>query len=714
MKQKRKLWTVLMMMLGLLLFCQMTAPAEAKKKAVKILSLSKAKVTLSKKSYTYNGKAKKPSVTVKVKKKKLKKNRDYTLRYKKNKSAGTAQVVVKAKNKNKYKGKKKVKYKINKAKRKVVLTKTEYTAIMGDGDFSVAVGKPSKGAGTVKYSCVSGSAVTVTKKGKVTVKEVGTATIRAAVAEGANYKAAYADLTVTVYKKPTRQVNSAESIRSFIYPDGTGKYACTYKYLTDFEWNVVDKYCMTGMAPTVDADLEQGAIQCNNLCPQGICIAGDYLLTTAYCMDDTHGSCVFIYDKESGALLRTLILEKKSHVGGITFDGNNVWICHAKGKELQRIAYDKLKAYVQNEAWAPGKYAEYVTDDVELPKGGLHAVANKPSAISYNPNDGYLWVTTFAEKEEEGKCVMAAYEYKDGELKAVSTYLNTKEQDFLGVTTQSGAMTVKTVTGSAVSGAAVSRAAVSEVAAGKETTGGDAATGAAVSGSAAAQSIVVSGAAVTEVHKKLSGLETEYEFTNLEKGDLIVRIGDTRIVSSEDLSAYLDAHKAGDQVEITALRTVKADTEEEESAEAVTGSATEGRENASKDSETIVISGTLQLDNRETKTVFRTIPTYVQGLTFTKSGKVIFSRSYGRNTNKAKFISELMIYDADWDSPVDYKWQELMAVGLPPMVEEVEMNGDEVYMLFESAATTYLEGTDGSGQSECPIDKIISVKLNLD
>ena len=55
-----------------------------------------------------------------------------------------------------------------------------------------------------------------------------------------------------------------------------------------------------------------------------------------------------------------------------------------------------------------------------------------------------------------------------------------------------------------------------------------------------------------------------------------------------------------------------------------------------------------------------------------------------------------------------------MAVSLPPMVEEVEMVGDELYMIFESAATTYLEGTDGKGQSMAPIDKIIAVKMKLD
>ena len=55
-----------------------------------------------------------------------------------------------------------------------------------------------------------------------------------------------------------------------------------------------------------------------------------------------------------------------------------------------------------------------------------------------------------------------------------------------------------------------------------------------------------------------------------------------------------------------------------------------------------------------------------------------------------------------------------LAVALPPMVEEVEMVGEEVYMIFESAAAKYLEGTDGKGQSMNPIDQIVAVKLKLD
>lgn len=53
-----------------------------------------------------------------------------------------------------------------------------------------------------------------------------------------------------------------------------------------------------------------------------------------------------------------------------------------------------------------------------------------------------------------------------------------------------------------------------------------------------------------------------------------------------------------------------------------------------------------------------------------------------------------------------------LAVALPPMVEEVEVVGDEVYMIFESAATTYLEGTDGKGQSTSDY-KMIAVNFGL-
>ena len=102
----------------------------------------------------------------------------------------------------------------------------------------------------------------------------------------------------------------------------------------------------------------------------------------------------------------------------------------------------------------------------------------------------------------------------------------------------------------------------------------------------------------------------------------------------------------------------------------------------------------------------------MQGITFS-GDKTIFSCSYGRNSTKKRFISELQVYDKSGSTDPSMLGDLELVIALPPMVEEVEMVGDEVYMIFESAATTYLEGTDGKGLSASPIDKIVSVKLDL-
>lgn len=99
---------------------------------------------------------------------------------------------------------------------------------------------------------------------------------------------------------------------------------------------------------------------------------------------------------------------------------------------------------------------------------------------------------------------------------------------------------------------------------------------------------------------------------------------------------------------------------------------------------------------------------------FTFSGdRTIFSCSYGRNSTKKRFLSELQVYNRA-DATDDTMLGELeLAVALPPMVEEVEVVGDEVYMIFDPRH--HVSGRNGcKGQSTCPIDKMIAVKLGLD
>ena len=668
-----------------------SAAGVAEAKTQKAKSLSKAKITLSKTSYTYNGKAKKPKVTVKLGKKKLKKNKDYTVTYRKNKKPGTAKVTIKAKKakkgkRAKYKGSKSKKFVIKKASRSLLLDRTAYSAVEGDGDFSI-IAKASKGTGTITYSCRTSDVIKVSKAGKVSIvkkfdkscknlskvtKETikkATAKVTVTLPETACYKGASAVVSVTVSKKPARTVNCVDSIKNYKYP--SLNYACDTKKLTDLDWSVVTKYQVPGLAPTADDDWIKEYVQCNNLCPQGICVAGDYMLTTAYCMDDIHNSCIFIYNNKTGEYLRTLVLkDQKTHVGGITYDSKDqmIWICHSKKDKttglysLQSITYSELKQY------ANGKKSCVLSTTTSLQK-----IPTKPSTISYNQKDGYIWVAQFSdptkstaadedsdeeiENDATNDAKMYAYEYKDGKLSQVRSINNTAIEDYLGVHTTDTKLQVK----------------VSQT------------------GETAEEKVVM----VDQVYKT-TGILAKNE---LKKRDILYKINGVRIETTKQLETTLEKCKQGDSLDIDIYRY-------QEQSEIVSGSAV-------KINVPTILKDKLTIENRG-EIVYRTIPPYVQGVTFTKTGKTVFSCSYGRNTTKKKFLSQLLIYGATDEKNPSGLGEIEMAVSLPPMVEEVEMVGDELYMIFESAATTYLEGTDGKGQSMAPIDKIIAVKMKLD
>lgn len=643
---------VLVSTLLLLIIAWGMPEAQAKTKKVNITSLAKAKVTLGTKTYTYDGKQKKPTVDVVLKGKTLKKNKDYTVTYKKNIKAGQASVVVQAKNKKLYKGKKTAAFTIQKGVRKLIPAKTAYSAVYGDGDFMISA-DTEDGGGTVTYRCKTTSVIKLSKKGNVTVVGPGTATVEISTAETSNYKAAKTAVKVTIAKKPVRSVDSDKSVKSYNYP--VLNYACPSYRLIDFSWSVNDKYILPGLATTVDDDIAKQYIHCSNLCPQGICTAGDYLLTTAYCMDGVHTSCVFVFDKNTGNYLNTLVLTEKSHVGGITYDGGdgmdgNIWICHSNSNRLQRIPYSALKTYVTGSK----KCVEYKADELVMSdKDGFHSVANRPSAISYNPSDGYLWVTEYVMEDAGKNATMAAYEYKNGELYEVQKYLHSAEEDFLGITTDD--------------------AEPEELAAAR----------------------VTSATVVSSVLTEKSGLKIDAsgtaKSTFFEEGDMITEADGKSVSSPEDLVQILAEKNSGDTISVAGKRVSSS------------GTVTD-------------ISGTITAGERSVKAAVRQIPYYVQGLTFTKDGKAVFSRSRGRNQSKKRFMSELMIFDASWNTSdlwdTNEKWEESMAVSLPPMAEEVEMIGDELYIVFESAAMTYLEGTDGIGRSDSPIDRIITVNLS--
>jgi hypothetical protein len=100
------------------------------------------------------------------------------------------------------------------------------------------------------------------------------------------------------------------------------------------------------------------------------------------------------------------------------------------------------------------------------------------------------------------------------------------------------------------------------------------------------------------------------------------------------------------------------------------------------------------------------IPSKVQGIAFDEEGGVYLSTSYGRSES-----SYLLCYPSVIALATSPGLPE-KRVEMPPCSEEIEVYGDNLYVLFESAGEKYLEGTDGKGTSLSPLDKLLILPLS--
>lgn len=153
----------------------------------------------------------------------------------------------------------------------------------------------------------------------------------------------------------------------------------------------------------------------SQMVPQGICVAGDYMLVTAYENVKKAGgrkdhsvkpSVIHVLsnkDPENRTYLTTIVLPDVNHVGGITFDGKRVWIAKSTTKKCSAIDYRIIE-----EAVASGENSYKL--DAYTTEADCNVTA---SFITYYDNK--LWVGTFNARIN-GKGSLQSYEMKeDGE-----------------------------------------------------------------------------------------------------------------------------------------------------------------------------------------------------------------------------------------------------------------------------------------------------------
>ncbi|MCC8029120.1 MAG: Ig-like domain-containing protein [Lachnospiraceae bacterium] len=170
-----------------------------------IKELEDCTVSLSSTNYTYDGSSKTPSVTVADDGTLLTEGTQYTVTYSNNINAGTATVTVEGTGN--YTGTVTTTFTISKAKQNLTAEISTDSITVG-GTASITATAES---GTITYSSGDTSVATVSSTGVVSGIAEGTAAIRVAVNETANYESAYVDIAVTVTASGSGDDGSAGS-----------------------------------------------------------------------------------------------------------------------------------------------------------------------------------------------------------------------------------------------------------------------------------------------------------------------------------------------------------------------------------------------------------------------------------------------------------------------------------------------------------------------
>lgn len=105
-------------------------------------------------------------------------------------------------------------------------------------------------------------------------------------------------------------------------------------------------YTIPGLAQsdTISLDTKQATFS-DDLDPQGLTIAEDYLIISAYSESKAFRSVLWLIDRKSGHFVKTIVLPDDAHVGGIAYDDKHkkLWIATSDAS-ISSLSYQQLVA----------------------------------------------------------------------------------------------------------------------------------------------------------------------------------------------------------------------------------------------------------------------------------------------------------------------------------------------------------------------------------
>jgi len=215
---------------------------------------------------------------------------------------------------------------------------------------------------------------------------------------------------VMLFAKWTEEIDNYYNVEMYSYQNRRSNDENCRKILTDCNYRFLDEVLIPGMPQTRESDYLNHYITQATQCMQGLCFTPEYILMTSYAESDTVPGTLMIFDRESGEYLVSLTMKVKSHLGGVTYDGENIWICHSQQKTLERIDYSYVQRIVESGA-------NYCVDVSGI--SAEYQIENSPSCIAYYGKR--IWVATHT-TVFDGTMVSYVYDESMDELIAMADY----------------------------------------------------------------------------------------------------------------------------------------------------------------------------------------------------------------------------------------------------------------------------------------------------
>lgn len=135
--------------------------------------------------------------------------------------------------------------------------------------------------------------------------------------------------------------------------------------------------------------------------PQGLCITEEYIFISSYSGIRGQLGKIKVFDRNNGKYLLSLGMDPRSHMGGLAYDGKDLWICNSSKMSLERLSYAFVQQMTRENE---GKMID-ARNLVEQ-----YQVGNIPSSVTFFNN--HLWVSTHSIWTNS---TMMGYQYNEKE-----------------------------------------------------------------------------------------------------------------------------------------------------------------------------------------------------------------------------------------------------------------------------------------------------------